>query len=48
MRVYASGDTDYFGDMLDLGKRYQPQIAVVCVGNGAFTMGPNDAADDGE
>jgi L-ascorbate metabolism protein UlaG (beta-lactamase superfamily) len=43
-RVYASGDTDYFGDMHDLGKRYQPQIAVVCVGNGAFTMGPNDAA----
>ena len=43
-RVYASGDTDYFGDMRDLGKRYQPQIAVVCTGNGAFTMGPNDAA----
>lgn len=43
-RVYASGDTDYFGDMRELGERYHPQIAVVCIGNGAFTMGPKDAA----
>jgi L-ascorbate metabolism protein UlaG (beta-lactamase superfamily) len=43
-RVYASGDTDYFGDMHDLGRRYEPHVAVVCSGNGAFTMGPNDAA----
>jgi len=43
-RVYASGDTDYFGDMHDLGKRYRPEIGIVCTGNGAFTMGPNDAA----
>ncbi|HTU70377.1 MAG TPA: MBL fold metallo-hydrolase [Candidatus Baltobacteraceae bacterium] len=43
-RVYASGDTDYFGDMHELGKRYQPKIGVVCCGNGAFTMGPAEAA----
>jgi L-ascorbate metabolism protein UlaG (beta-lactamase superfamily) len=43
-RLYASGDTDYFGDMHELGTRYRPQIAVVCIGNGAFTMGPADAA----
>jgi L-ascorbate metabolism protein UlaG (beta-lactamase superfamily) len=43
-RVYASGDTDYFGDMQDLGERYKPQIGIVCAGNGAFTMGPPDAA----
>ena len=42
--VYASGDTDLWGDMSDLGRRYRPQIGVFCVGNGAFTMGPEDAA----
>jgi L-ascorbate metabolism protein UlaG (beta-lactamase superfamily) len=43
-RVYASGDTDLFGDMRDLGERYEPRVAVLCIGNGAFTMGPEDAA----
>jgi L-ascorbate metabolism protein UlaG (beta-lactamase superfamily) len=43
-RVYASGDTDLFGDMALIGKRYQPDLAVVSSGNGAFTMGPEDAA----
>jgi L-ascorbate metabolism protein UlaG (beta-lactamase superfamily) len=42
--VYASGDTDLWGDMSDLGRRYKPTIGVFCVGNGAFTMGPEDAA----
>lgn len=42
--VYASGDTDLFGDMADLGRRYRPQIGIFCAGNGAFTMGPDDAA----
>lgn len=45
IRVYASGDTDLFGDMLDLGRRYKPQLAVVSVGNGPFTMNPDDAAE---
>jgi len=44
MRVYLSGDTDLFGDMKTLGERYQPNLAMVCVGDGPFTMGPEDAA----
>jgi L-ascorbate metabolism protein UlaG (beta-lactamase superfamily) len=44
VRVYASGDTDLFGDMALFGKRYAPDVAVVSSGNGAFTMGPEDAA----
>ena len=43
-RVYASGDTDVYGDMALVGTRYRPDLAVVCTGNGAFTMGPDDAA----
>jgi L-ascorbate metabolism protein UlaG (beta-lactamase superfamily) len=43
-RVYASGDTDLYGDMGLIGTRYKPDLAVVCTGNGAFTMGPDDAA----
>jgi L-ascorbate metabolism protein UlaG (beta-lactamase superfamily) len=43
-RVYASGDTDVYGDMALVGQRYKPDIAIVCTGNGAFTMGPEDAA----
>jgi L-ascorbate metabolism protein UlaG (beta-lactamase superfamily) len=42
--VYASGDTDLFGDMAEIGRRYRPEIGVFAVGNGAFTMGPADAA----
>lgn len=44
MRIYLSGDTDLFGDMKMLGERYRPNLAVVCVGDGPFTMGPEDAA----
>jgi L-ascorbate metabolism protein UlaG (beta-lactamase superfamily) len=44
VRVYLSGDTDLFGDMKMLGQRYQPSVAIVCVGGGPFTMGPEDAA----
>jgi L-ascorbate metabolism protein UlaG (beta-lactamase superfamily) len=43
-RVYASGDTDVYGDMALVGTRYSPDLAVLCTGNGAFTMGPDDAA----
>ena len=43
-RVYASGDTDLFGDMADLGQRYHPQLGFFSVGNGPFTMNPEDAA----
>jgi L-ascorbate metabolism protein UlaG (beta-lactamase superfamily) len=44
VRVYASGDTDLYGDMSLVGTRYRPDLAIVCSGNGAFTMGPEDAA----
>ncbi|HXS53305.1 MAG TPA: MBL fold metallo-hydrolase [Usitatibacter sp.] len=44
LRVYASGDTDLFGDMRLLGERYRPNLAIVCVGDGPYTMGPADAA----
>ena len=39
-RVYISGDTDLYGDMKTIGERYQPNLAIVCVGDGPFTMGP--------
>jgi L-ascorbate metabolism protein UlaG (beta-lactamase superfamily) len=44
VRVYVSGDTDLFGELKVLGERYRPDLAVVCVGDGPFTMGPEDAA----
>jgi len=44
MRVYLSGDTDLYGDMKMLGERYRPNLACVCVGDGPYTMGPDDAA----
>jgi L-ascorbate metabolism protein UlaG (beta-lactamase superfamily) len=40
-RVYISGDTDLFGEMKILGERYH---AIVCVGDGPFTMNPEEAA----
>lgn len=43
-RVYISGDTDLYGDMKTIGERYQPNVAIVCAGNGPFTMGPEAAA----
>jgi L-ascorbate metabolism protein UlaG (beta-lactamase superfamily) len=43
-RVYASGDTDLFGEMAMIGERYRPHLAVLSAGNGPFTMGPDDAA----
>jgi len=44
VRVYASGDTDLFGDMKLIGERYRPQLGFFCVGDGPYTMGPEDAA----
>jgi L-ascorbate metabolism protein UlaG (beta-lactamase superfamily) len=44
VRIYASGDTDLYGDMRMIADRYHPDIALVCVGGGPFTMGPRDAA----
>ena len=44
VRFYASGDTDLFGDMRLIGERYRPEVALICSGDGPFTMGPRDAA----
>ena len=44
VRVYASGDTDAYGDLRFIGERYRPNLAIVCVGDGGLTMGPQDAA----
>ena len=44
VRVYASGDTDLFGDMKLIGERYRPQLGFFCGGDGPYTMGPEDAA----
>jgi len=44
VRVYASGDTDLVGDMRLIGERYRPQLGFFCVGDGPYTMGPEDAA----
>ena len=44
VRIYISGDTDLFGDMKTIGERYQPNLAFVCVGDGPYTMGPEEAA----
>jgi L-ascorbate metabolism protein UlaG (beta-lactamase superfamily) len=43
-RVYAACDTDLFGDMALIGRRYHPDLAILSAGNGAYTMGPEDAA----
>ena len=44
VRVYASGDTDLYGDMRMIAERYHPDLALVCSGGGPYTMGPRDAA----
>ncbi len=44
VRIYASGDTDLFGDMRMIADRYHPDIALVCAGGGPYTMGPREAA----
>jgi L-ascorbate metabolism protein UlaG (beta-lactamase superfamily) len=43
VRVYASGDTDLYGDMRLIGDRYHPDLALMCSGGGPYTMGPRDA-----
>lgn len=39
-------DTDLFGELKVLGELYHPDLAIVCVGDGLFTMWPDDAALD--
>jgi len=42
-KIYDSGDTDVFVGMDLIGKRFKPDLAMVCIG-GHFTMGPEGAA----
>ena len=44
VRFYASGDTHVYGDLALVARLYHPQVALVCVGDNAFTMGPDGAA----
>ena len=41
--VYFAGDTNVFGDMALIGRIYQPDVAVLPIGD-HFTMGPREAA----
>jgi L-ascorbate metabolism protein UlaG (beta-lactamase superfamily) len=41
--VYFAGDTNVFGDMRLIGELYQPQIALLPIGD-LFTMSPREAA----
>ena len=41
--VYFAGDTCVFGDMQLIARLYQPQVAVLPIGD-HFTMGPEEAA----
>ncbi|MDE2815870.1 MAG: metal-dependent hydrolase [Chloroflexota bacterium] len=44
LKLYVAGDTALFGDMALIGRRYQPDIAILPIGD-HFTMGPDDAAE---
>lgn len=42
--LYHAGDTELFGDMSLIGKRFKPTVACLPIGD-RFTMGPDDAAE---
>ena len=42
-RIYFAGDTTVFGDMALIGELYQPDLAMLPIGD-FFTMGPMEAA----
>ncbi len=41
--VYLAGDTNVFGDMALIGRIYEPDVAVLPIGD-HYTMGPREAA----
>ncbi|MBL7661405.1 metal-dependent hydrolase [bacterium] len=41
--IYHAGDTGLFSDMRLIGERYQPEVALLPIGD-RFTMDPHDAA----
>ena len=42
-KIYISGDTCVFGDMALIGRIYEPDIAILPIGD-HYTMGPKEAA----
>ncbi len=42
-KIYHAGDTGVFGDMALIGKLYQPDVVMACIG-GHYTMDPAQAA----
>ena len=42
-KLYFAGDTDVFGDMQLIGRLYEPDVAILPIGD-HFTMGPKQAA----
>jgi L-ascorbate metabolism protein UlaG (beta-lactamase superfamily) len=42
-RVYHAGDTGVFGDMQLIGRIYEPDVAILPIGD-HYTMGPREAA----
>jgi L-ascorbate metabolism protein UlaG (beta-lactamase superfamily) len=43
LKVYAAGDTNVFSDMAIIGELYQPDLALLPIGD-FYTMGPREAA----
>lgn len=43
LKLYHAGDTNVFGDMRIIHELYQPDIAMIPIGD-VFTMGPREAA----
>ena len=41
--IYFAGDTNVFGDMTLIGRIYEPDVAVLPIGD-HYTMGPREAA----
>ena len=42
-KIYFAGDTNVFGDMALIRRIYEPDVAVLPIGD-HFTMGPREAA----
>ena len=42
-KLYFAGDTCVFGDMQLIGRIYEPEVAILPIGD-HFTMGPKEAA----
>jgi L-ascorbate metabolism protein UlaG (beta-lactamase superfamily) len=43
LKLYFAGDTSVFGDMALIARIYQPDVAILPIGD-HFTMGPREAA----